>query len=177
MNPVLVDRQEEFARSITLKALDRSQRSRSQLAELLARKDVPAEIAAAVLDRFEEVGLVDDRSLAEALVRTRHAERGLVGRALAAELQSKGIDPLTAADAMAQITEEDELAAAERWAAKKLAMTRGLPTEKRLRQTGSLLMRKGHGTALALSTVKRLLAQELAQENASAGDNARRQLQ
>ncbi|MDR2567054.1 MAG: recombination regulator RecX [Bifidobacteriaceae bacterium] len=156
-----VDHRAEFARSIALKALDRSPRSRAQLAELLTQKDVPDQIAAALLDRFEEVGLVDDRSLAEMLVRTRHAERGLVGRALAAELQRKGIDPETAQAAMAQVTREDELEAAECWARKKLSATRGLAPEARLRRTATLLTRKGHGPGVAFATAKRLLAEEL----------------
>lgn len=155
-----VDQREEFARSVALKALDRSPRSRAQLAEILAKKEVSDQVAAKLLDRFEEVGLVDDRSLADLLVRTRHAERGLVGRALAAELQRKGIAPETAQAAMAQVTKEDELAAAERWARKKLSTTRGLAPDARLRRTASLLARKGHGPGVALATVKRLLAEE-----------------
>jgi regulatory protein len=157
---VKVDQDEERARSVALRALDAAPRTRSQLEELLARKEVPPEAAARVLDRFEEVGLIDDQALAEALVRTRHAERGLVGQALAVELRRKGIDPAVAATAMAQLTREDEAAAAERWARKKLATTRSLPTEARLRRAAAQLARKGHAPGVALETVKRLLAEE-----------------
>jgi regulatory protein len=150
----------DFAREIALRALDRSPRSRAQLAEILAKKQVPAETAASVLDRFEAVGLIDDQALAEMLVRTRHAERGLVGQALTVELRRKGIDPETAAAAISQVTREDETAAAERWAAKKLGSTRNLPTETRLRRAASSLTRKGYPPGVALATVKRLLAEE-----------------
>ncbi|MDR0626604.1 MAG: RecX family transcriptional regulator, partial [Bifidobacteriaceae bacterium] len=74
-----VDGREEFARELALKALDRAPRTRAQLAELMAKREVPPGLAAKVLDRFEEVGLINDQAFAEALVRTRHAERGLVG--------------------------------------------------------------------------------------------------
>ncbi|MDR1441207.1 MAG: RecX family transcriptional regulator [Bifidobacteriaceae bacterium] len=155
-----LDPDEELARSVALKALDAAPRSRAQLAELLAKKEVPARTVARVLDRFEEVGLIDDQALAGALVRTRLSERGLVGQALSQELRRKGIAPDVAATAMAQVTREDEAAAAEHWALKKLAATRSLPTQTRLRRAASQLARKGHPPGVAFETVKRLLAQE-----------------
>ncbi|MDR1823920.1 MAG: recombination regulator RecX, partial [Bifidobacteriaceae bacterium] len=99
---------EQVARSIALKLLDAAPRSRLQLAQAMAKRDVPDDVAAAVLDRFEEVGLVNDTALAEMLVRTRHSERGLVGQALALELRRRGIDPETATAAMEQVSREDE---------------------------------------------------------------------
>ncbi|MDR2114268.1 MAG: recombination regulator RecX [Bifidobacteriaceae bacterium] len=152
-----VDTQEEFARSIALKALDGAPRSRVQLEEILEKKGVPPEAVQHVLDRFEAVGLVDDQALADMLVRTRHSERGLVGPALAAELRRKGIPPPVAAAALEQVTSEDQLAAAERLAAKKLAATQGLPEATRLRRTVALLARKGYPAGLAFETTKRLL--------------------
>jgi regulatory protein len=113
-----------------------------------------------VLDRFEEVGLVDDRALAEMLVRTRHSERGLVGPALAEELARKGIDRDTAAAAMAQVTDEDGAAAADRIARKRLAATADLPQEVRMRRVAGVLARKGHSSGVAYATVRRLLAEE-----------------
>jgi regulatory protein len=157
---VKLDQGEEFARSVALRALDAAPRSRAQLNTILAQKKVPAELITRVLDRFEEVGLVNDQALAETLVRTRHSERGLVGQALTLELRRKGIDPDTAAAAMAQVTREDEAGTAERLARKNLAVTHGLPVETRLRRAASQLARKGYAPGLALETVKRLLAEE-----------------
>jgi len=51
---------EELARSIALKLLAASAKSRAQLEQAMAKKLVPPEVMAKVLDRFEEVGLVDD---------------------------------------------------------------------------------------------------------------------
>ncbi len=65
-----------------------------------------------VLDRFDEVGLVDDASYAEMIVRTRHAERGLSRRAIAVELRRRGIDEDVAADALEQVDGDDERQAA-----------------------------------------------------------------
>src|SRR5690606_25077958 len=72
----------EVARTIALRLLSAAPRSRAQLAEKLAARDVPEDVAGALLDRYEEVGLLDDAAYADMLVRTRHAERGLARRAL-----------------------------------------------------------------------------------------------
>ncbi len=56
--------QESVARKILLDQLTGQPRSRSELATKLARKQVPAEVAERMLDRFEEVGLVDDAAFA-----------------------------------------------------------------------------------------------------------------
>ena len=59
----LPDDVEGFARTIVYDRLAVSARSRADLEQALAKKHVPAEVAAAVLDRFEEAGLVDDESV------------------------------------------------------------------------------------------------------------------
>jgi regulatory protein len=134
--------------------------SRAQLEATLAKRDVSPEVARTLLDRFEEVGLVDDEAFAAMLVRTRHSERGLVGPALASELTRKGIAPEVAAEAMSQVTEQDRVDAAERIARKRLATTRGLPREVRLRRAAQTLARRGHAPGAAQSTVLRLLDDE-----------------
>jgi regulatory protein len=151
---------EEMARSIALKALDRAARSRAQLEQLLSSRGIPPQVAAGVLDRFEAVGLVDDQALAQALVRARHGERGLAGRALMEELSRKGIDPATAAAAVAQVTPEDEAAAARRVARQRLRASAGLPRQTRLRRATAALVRKGHPPGAAYAAVQRLLAEE-----------------
>src|SRR5699024_1472943 len=87
---------DSVARAIALRKLGAAPQSRAQLAEAMASKNVPEEIAENVLDRFEDVNLIDDAAYAEMLVRTRHNERGLARRALAHELWRKGVDAETA---------------------------------------------------------------------------------
>ena len=115
--------QESVARAIALRLLTSSPRSRAQLAEAMARKDVPDEVAERVLDRFTEVGLIDDAEYARMVVRTRHAERGLSRRAIAVELRRRGIDDEVAGDALEQVDADDEEAAARRLVRRKLAST------------------------------------------------------
>lgn len=103
---------------------------------------------------MEEVGLVDDAAYAGALVRTRHAERGLSRRALTDELRRKGIDDDLAADALAQVDSDDEREAAQDLVQRRLARTRGLDRDVRIRRTVAALGRKGYGPGLAFELVR-----------------------
>ena len=55
---------ESVARTILLDALTGQARSRQELRQKLAKKDVPDDLAERLLDRFTEVGLVDDEAFA-----------------------------------------------------------------------------------------------------------------
>nr|WP_249668993.1 regulatory protein RecX [Cellulomonas hominis] len=155
-----------MARSIALRQLTAAPRSRAQLAEAMARRDVPEDVADRVLDRFTEVGLVDDVAYAEMLVRSRHAERGLSRRALGMELRRKGVDDGIAHEALSQVDDADEEQAARALARKKLRATRGLDREVRLRRAYGALGRKGYGGSL----VSRVVREELAAEGAADDD-------
>lgn len=158
--------QESVARSIALRLLTASPRSRAQLAEAMARKDVPDEVAQRVLDRFTEVGLIDDAEYARMVVRTRHAERGLSRRAIAVELRRRGIDDEVAGDALEQVDTDDEESAARRLVRRKLASTAGLDAQTRSRRTLAALGRKGYSPGF----VARIVREELAAQEAAADD-------
>src|SRR3954466_11079789 len=83
---------ESVARAIVLRQLTMAPRSRAQLADKLAERGADEAVAERVLDRFEEVGLVDDEAFAQLLVRSQRAGRGLGRRALAHELRRKGVE-------------------------------------------------------------------------------------
>ena len=68
---------EAVARKILLDQLTGQARSRKELADKLASKNVPDEVATALLDRFEEVGLVDDEAFARSWVADRQRSKGL----------------------------------------------------------------------------------------------------
>jgi len=82
------------------------------LADLLDKRLVSADVSNEVLDRFVEVGLVNDREFAENWVRSRHAVRGLTRRVLRQELRQKGISDIDAEVALEQIDDASEHAAA-----------------------------------------------------------------
>lgn len=158
---------ESVARAIALRQLTAAPRSRAQLAEAMARRDVPEDVADRVLDRFTEVGLVDDAAYAEIHVRSRHAERGMSRRALAMELRRKGVDDEVAREALEQVDDADEEQAARALARKKLRATRGLDREVRLRRAYGALGRRGYGGSL----VSRVVREELAAEGEDVRDD------
>jgi len=119
---------------------------------------VPDDLAERLLDRFEEVGLVDDAAYAEMLVRTRHQERGLARRALAHELRRKGVDPEVAEQALEQIDDDTELAAARELARRRARATRGLDPVKRRRRLAGMLARKGYSPGVTMRAVAEALA-------------------
>ncbi|SEA77490.1 regulatory protein [Bowdeniella nasicola] len=160
--PVSDEQAEQIARTIILNRLDRSSASRSQLAELCAKKLVPDHIADRVLDRFEEVGLIDDAAYAAMLVRTRHAERQLAGKALRAELVKKGITGAAAMQALEQVDEDDELQAAREIVAKRMRQSsmQSAPRDVQKRRLLGALGRKGHSSSVAYRVIDEALGRD-----------------
>ncbi len=150
----------EKARETLLRILTAAPKSRAELEQSLARKGYPEAVVGPVLDRFDEVGLVDDAAYADMLVRTRHAERGLSRRALAMELRRRGIAEDTAADALEQVDPDDERAAALALARKHVARTRGLDRDVRVRRAVGALGRKGYAPGVSFGVVRDALAEE-----------------
>jgi len=102
----------QSARDIALRRLSHSQQTRAQLEKALAGKNVPDEVAAAVLDRFEEVGLVDDQAYVTAFLDSCRATPGRSRRWISHRLVSKGVDRELAQSGVAEISDEEELASA-----------------------------------------------------------------
>jgi regulatory protein len=145
---------EAVARKILLDQLTGQARSRSELAAALARKRVPDELASRLLDRFEEVGLVDDAAFARDWVRNRQASRGLARRALAQELRRKGVDDQTARDALAEVDPDDEEASARLLVRRKLRGAAALDRTTAIRRLTGMLGRKGYSAGVAFRVVR-----------------------
>lgn len=145
---------ESVARKILLDQLTGQARSRHELADRLAKKDVPTEVATRLLDRFEEVGLVDDGAFARAWVASRQPGKGLARRALAHELRRKGIDDEVAREALDEIEPEQEEAAARALVRKKLRTLSRVDDTTATRRLVGLLARKGYGSAMAFAVVR-----------------------
>jgi regulatory protein len=163
---------ESVARAICLRALTGAPKTRKQLADLLAKRGVPDEAAEAVLDRFTEVGLIDDAAFARMWVSSRQSGRGLARRALGAELRAKGVDPEVAAVAVQSVDDEDERAAARRLVERKLPGMRRLDRATATRRLIGMLARKGYGGGLAAAVVREALdAQAAPGDEAGVGDH------
>lgn len=145
------------ARGICLRALTGAPKTRSQLADLLAARDIPDDAAEAVLDRFTEVGLIDDAAFARAWVSSRQAGRGLARRALSAELRAKGVDAEVAAEAVEAVDDDDERETARRLVDRKVGAMRRLDRATATRRLMGMLARKGYNGGLAAAVVREAL--------------------
>jgi regulatory protein len=145
------------AREICLRQLSVRPRTRAELAKVLARKEISEEAIAEVLDRYDEVGIIDDGAFARAWVSSRHHGRGLARRALANELRQRGVDSEVAAEALDTLDEDEEAATARALVDRKLRSTNGTP-EALFRRLVGMLARKGYPAGVAIRAVKDALA-------------------
>jgi regulatory protein len=160
---------ENVARTIALRKLTAQARTRHELDQALQKKNVPDEVAASVLDRLEEVGLVDDQIFAQDWVASRQRRRHLSRSALRRELRGKGVDREHVDAALATVDIDDELAAARALVAKKAAASRGLTAVVRHRRLAGALARRGFSSGI-IATVLGELDDEPADEPAGDGD-------
>jgi regulatory protein len=133
-------------------------RSRAELMQKLAQRGCAADVAATVLDRMTQVGLVDDQAYAQMLVRVQQSGRGLAKRALARELRTKGIEDHLAEEALASISDEDERDRARALADKKLRAMHGLGIEVQTRRLAAMLARKGYSSSVTYAVIREAIA-------------------
>jgi regulatory protein len=150
---------ESVARKILLDRLSTQPRTRAELAATLAKKLVPDEVAQRLLDRFEEVGLIDDAAFARAWVESRQAGRGLARRALAQELRRKGVSDEVAREALDEVDPDAEAEAARLLVRRRLRAMGRLDHATRLRRLSAMLARKGYPPGVALGVVREELAE------------------
>ncbi|WP_117666567.1 regulatory protein RecX [Micromonospora sp. MW-13] len=152
----------EVAREICLRQLALRPRTRAELATALAKRGISEEVSAGVLDRYDEVGIIDDAAFARAWVSSRHAGRGLARRALANELRRRGVDGEVATEALGELDEETEAETARALVERKLRTARGEPDAVFRRLVG-MLARKGYPPGVAIRAVKDALAAQSAE--------------
>lgn len=145
------------ARQIVLRQLTMGPRTRVQLQEALARRNVPPQAAAQVLDRFTEVGLVDDRAYADAFLRSAQADGRLSRRGVAERLRRRGVDRDLVADTVARIEAEDEEAAAFDLARRRASRLSGLEPSAAQRRLAGLLARRGFAPGVVRRAVEHAL--------------------
>lgn len=145
-----------YAREIVLTQLTAMPRSRSQLADKLREKEVSEDVIDVVLDRMEDVGLVDDEAYAAMLVRSKLASRGLARRALRQELKRKGIDDDVATVALEQVDDDVEREQALVLARKKMVTMSRLDEPTQTRRVAGLLARKGYSGELVWSVIRQV---------------------
>lgn len=136
------------AREIALRQLTVRARSRAELQQALRGRGVPPEAIREVLDRFAEVGLVDDQAFASQWVEAgQRRQRSRAG--LRHELRGKGVDADTVSEAVASVSDDDEYAAALALARKRAAGLASVEPAVRHRRVLGALARRGFASGVA----------------------------
>jgi regulatory protein len=134
------------ASNVSMHQLARRGMSRWELEQVLAKREIEPEIAAAELDRLESVGLLDDAALAVTLVYTQHTRKGLGRSAIEQELKRRHIDPIIIEDALEEIADDDELERATELAVKRIGQMSSYDDETVKRRLHGFLARKGYSS-------------------------------
>jgi regulatory protein len=158
----LADLQEEAdpaqaARTIVLRRLTAAPRTYAQLRDGLLERGFEMSVITEVLDRYVEVGLVNDAEFAEMWVRSRHSIRGNARSVLRRELRDKGVPSEDAEVALATITDEAERERASDLVRRKLSSTARLEHQARIRRLTSMLARRGYPPGICFGVVKEVL--------------------
>jgi regulatory protein len=155
--PMSADDPAAAAREIALRRLSVRARSRKELASDLKSRQVAPEIAEQVLDRFTEVGLIDDGAFAQEWVESRGRRSGTAK--LRQELRLKGVSEERIAEATGGRADED-LDNARALATRKAASMRGLDSLVRQRRLNAFLGRRGFSNAVIRRVIAELLDAE-----------------
>jgi len=141
-----------------LRQLSFRPRTRAELATALRRRGIEADVSGAVLDRYDEVGLIDDAAFARAWVTSRHHGRGLARRALASELRQRGVDSEVVDEALEDLDSRTEAATARALVDRRLRTMPNAAPDAVFRRLVSMLARKGYPPGIAIGAVKDTLA-------------------
>ena len=149
--------QNQIAKQVLLRRLSNAPRTRKELAQDLKNKKIEADIAQVALDRFEELGLINDQTYSENFVSTTHERRKLGKKALKQQLKSKGVSEEIANQAISQISEDDEFKAALALALKKIRSIQKDDPQTQIRKIVGLLARKGYSSSLSFQVAKEVI--------------------
>jgi Uncharacterized protein conserved in bacteria len=122
-----------------------------------AAKGVPDGAASTVLDRFAEVGLINDAVIAENYALVQHRQRGLAARAVAGKLRRRGLDEDSIRTALMPIDASSEQAAASALVARRLRTLRRLEPSVQARRVYGLLARRGYSASIATAVITALI--------------------
>ena len=160
--PIMEEKNKEIeaadaAKQVLLRRLSNAPRTRKELAKDLKDKDISDEVANLALDRFEEVGLINDQALASNYVSSQHERKGLGKNALRQQLRAKGVSDDVALEAVSQISDDQEFQAAFALACKKIRSLQRDDAKTQLRKIVGVLARKGYSSNLAFRVAKEVI--------------------
>ena len=150
---------ESVARTIALRTLAARARTRHELEQSLRAKNVPQAAIDAVVDRLEEVGLVNDASFAIDWVTSRQQRRHLSRRVLRRELQAKGVQSSEIDRALEPVDLDAELKSARDLVERKRAAMNGLSRDVQYRRLAGMLSRRGFDASITARVLDDVLSE------------------
>jgi regulatory protein len=142
-SPVEQERFEE-CKEAALRSLDAAPRSSADLAKRLQRKDFDEALIAEVIQRLQELGLLNDESYAEALLRYC-LQRDMGERGVRMEMSRKGVDSVVSSRLIEEASQQGQFVDAAYALGRSVARrTQGMERKVRMRRFWSAGGRKGH---------------------------------
>jgi regulatory protein len=136
------------ARTIALRKLTARAHTRYELDQALQAKNVPQNVTDSVLDRLQEIGLLDDARFAGDWVTSRQERRHLSRRALRRELEARGVERSEIDRALASVDRDAELTSAREIVERRRKAMTGLARNVQYRRLAGMLGRRGFDAAL-----------------------------
>jgi len=149
-----VDSIEEEVRTFVLKKLERTAQPSGKLREALIAKGFAKEIFEPIIERFIEVGLIDDYALAKSYVEHSLTRKGKSRTMIARELREKGLTADAVNEAIATIDTDREADAANAIAEQKIRSLARYDQAERAKKLGAFLSRKGYASNVVWAAVR-----------------------
>ncbi|MBI2934075.1 MAG: regulatory protein RecX [Chloroflexi bacterium] len=143
----------EKAHQAALRLLGMRRRSKKELNDRLVRRGFGEEFVAAVIERLERQGLVDDRTFVQLWKQDRETLRPVGKRLMAMELRRMGVDTENIEEGLTNLNESEGAYLAARKKRRSLANLAYPDFKKKL---GLFLARRGYGWDVIGQTVDRV---------------------
>jgi regulatory protein len=147
-----------IAREIALRQLTVRARSRAELARALKRKGTPDDVTTIVLDRLQEVGLVDDEAFARDWLAAGDRRRRSRS-ALLAELAEKGVAREVVDAVVAELDSDRDYLVARSYAESRVGGLTRVEPSARYRRLAGALARRGFPAGVVAQVTKEVLAE------------------
>ena len=144
-------------RQASINALARKGMSSAEMTDLLEAREVDPDEVVLEVARLEAAGLLDDRVLAEHLVRTLQERKGLGRSAINAELRRRKVDQAAIDEALDTVDVDDELERCLEVAVKRASQLRSYDRATAERRLSAFLMRRGYAGSVISAAVAQAL--------------------
>lgn len=146
------------AKNVLLHQLSRSMKTEYQLRQVLAKREIPQEVADSVILRFTEAQLIDDGAFARAFVASRIACGGKSRATIRRELKQRGVADDLANQVLEGLDREAEAELALNLARKRLNALANYDREVRYRRLQGFLARRGFDSEIIRRTLSEVMA-------------------